>query len=107
MARRRSGTVTTVGVPVLAVDAAFEYGRRDPVAPESFNRSQSNPNVDWAGLVGQSENSNGFRATNPNGTLCESGGPFDTWNSWGNRGNGRRWNGNVDWAKNGGNRTGE
>ena len=73
MARRRSGHVTATAAPVLAVDVGFGYGSREPIAPEGFVRSQSDSNINWPGLVGQGENSNGLRMTSPNGTVCEEG----------------------------------
>ena len=100
MARRKS-------IEVAVAPISFEpFAGRDPVAPESFNRSQSSPNVDWDGLVGNGENTQ-YTAQTPNGTAHESGnGANNEW-SWGPPANGRRWGGRVNWAKNGGNRTGE
>lgn len=102
MARRKT--------EVVGIAIGFDDGRRDPVAPESYNRSQSRPNIDWNGLVGAGENSNGFRAVTPNGTASDNGNGVNQehW-GWGGSLNGDRWNGrNLNWNKTGrANRTGE
>ena len=101
MARRR-------GITGVASPFAPSNGR-DPVAPERFFASASSPNIDWPGLVARGENSNGYTAQNPNGTQHVSGNGWnDTpWGKWDMKANGERWSGPIDWAKNGGNRTGE
>lgn len=109
MARRRNRPASTTSVVGIAIGFDGDpYGPRDPVAPERFYRSQSQPNIDWPGLVGQGENSNGYRSVTPNGTLTDQG---NGWNQpqyyTSNRGNGRRWSPPINWGKNGGNRTGE
>lgn len=88
--------------------AVFEFdpSPRDPVAPEGYLRSESRPNIDWAGMVGAGENPNGFTAQTANGTQHDQGNGHNQW-GWGNRANGKRWGGdNLDWGKHG-NRTGE
>ena len=102
MARRRSSEV-------VAAPFSFEpIGPREPVAPESFYRSQSNPNIDWGNLAGAGENPNGFTSQTPNGTQHVSGnGTNERPYRWHGDADGKRWNGPVDWAKNGGTRTGE
>ncbi len=107
MARRKSETVAT---PVAI--GLFGDGMREPVAPESFNRSQSNPNFRFANLVGPGENSNdphGFTAITPNGVAHDGGaGNNQERYSWDRNANGARWKGqDLDWSKHGGNRTGE
>ena len=101
MARRKSST------PEMTVATFEPFAGRDPVAPESYNRSQSQPNVDWAALVGQGENTQ-YTAQTPNGTAHESGnGENRNW-CWGPDANGPRFGGRVNWNKNGrANRTGE
>lgn len=109
MARRRNRAGSTTSV--VGITLGFNgdpYGPRDPVAPESFYRSQSSSNFRFADLVGDDENSNGLRMTNPNGSLHESG---NGWNQSAyyssNKGNGKKWSPPINWGKNGGNRTGE
>lgn len=109
MARRRNRPASTTSV--VGISIGFDgdpYGPRDPVAPESFYRSQSRPNFDWPGLVGAGENSNGYRATNPNGTLTDGGPGWNQSTYWSNnKMNGQRWGGRpVNFGKNG-NRSGE
>ena len=95
---------------VAAPSPAFVdmFADRDPVAPESYHRSQSQPNIDWAGLVSRDGENRQFTAQTPNGTLHESGnGANQNW-SWGPDANGARWSGRVNWNKSGRvNRTGE
>lgn len=104
MARRKTETVAATGATSI-----FGDGLRAPVAPESFNRSQSNPNIDWEGMVASNPDQPRYTAQNSNSTLHESG---NGWNradwGWANRANGPRWSGGVDWNRNGrANRTGE
>lgn len=88
--------------------APWSPAGRDPVAPESFFQSQSKPNVDWPGLVGSGENSNGFRAITPNGVASDHGNGSNQrqW-GWGTPADGERFGGKVNWDKHKGNRTGE
>jgi hypothetical protein len=108
MARRRASEV-----PAPATAPWDDvYGQRAPCAPESYFRSASKPNIDWDGLVGAGENPNGFTAQVPSGTQHVSGnGNNQTrWSRWDKNADGERWNGGrsgIDWARNGGNRTGE
>jgi hypothetical protein len=106
MAKRKSETAATAGI---AIGFSFGDGMREPVAPESFNRSQSRPNLRFANLVEFGENPNGFTSITPNGVGHDNGLGHnqDRW-GWSNKANGERWSGqNLDWAKRGGNRTGE
>lgn len=106
MAKRRS-SAPAIGVAIGTI--SFGDGMRAPVAPESFNRSQSNSNLRFADLVGGGENPNGFTAQTPNGVAHVSG-VGDNQQRWGwrDKANGERWNGqDLNWAKHGGNRTGE
>lgn len=105
MARRKSSMTSAPAVAVAIFGDA--YGTKEPVAPESFTRSQSN-GLDWEGMYAAGENSNGFRATNPNGTLSDQGNGDNQSQYYSeNKGNGKRWSPPLNWAKNGGNRTGE
>ena len=102
MARRRSGVSTPA--PMFDVDT----GPRAPVAPESFYASQSKSNIDWGGMVGSNPDNPRFTSQTPNGAQSNEGNGHNqrSW-SWGPKSNGDRWSPPVDWAKNGGNRTGE
>lgn len=101
MARRRQNIV----VPVVSVE--FGSFGKEPDAPESFTRSQSRPNLDWEGLYGAGENSNGFRAQQPNGTSHAQGNGSNR-DDWMNRANGSRWSPPINWNAPGRrNRTGE
>jgi hypothetical protein len=107
MARRK-----TLPPPAAMVGIEIGFGAfsgREPVAPESFTRSQSTPNVDWEGLYGTPENPNGFTATNPNGSQHDQGNGDNQRPYWSeNRGNGQRWSPPVNWNGPGRrNRTGE
>lgn len=112
MARRKHTTTTiATSTPAVGIAIGFEpnpYGR-DPVAPRRFFGSQSQPNIDFPGLVGAGENDLGFTSQGPNGTqhVSGNGNNQSPWDNWNRKANGRRWTPPVDWAKNGGNRTGE
>lgn len=102
MARKSGLTTSPVAAPWPPVG-------RDPIAPESFSGSQSKPNVDWPGLVGAGENSNGFRAITPNGIASDHGnGDNQRQYSWNKPADGERFGGKVDWDRHkNANRTGE
>jgi hypothetical protein len=91
----------------IAIAVGFDDGRRDPVAPESFSGSQSQPNIDWPGLIAANPDQPRFTSQVPSGTQHDEGQGSNEW-SWSNRANGRRWSGGVDWNRHRrSNRTGE
>lgn len=102
MARRRSVEIACAPYDPMA-------SVRDPVAPERHLQSQSLPNLPPPmNAVAAGENPNGFTAQTPNGTSHAGGNGTNQrgW-FWVRRADGERWNGPVNWAKNGGDRSGE
>jgi hypothetical protein len=95
----------------IAIAVGFDDGRRDPVAPESFSGSQSQPNADWPGLIASNPDNPRYTAVTPNGVAHQDGNghnqtPFGNWNK---RASGERWQpGSINWDRYGrANRTGE
>lgn len=104
MPRRRTAIAANIAIGI------DNFGARDPVAPESYSRSQSNPNIDWPELVSKTGENSRLTIQTPNGTAHEFGnGENQTaWESWNNKANGPKWSGRVDWNRHGKvNRTGE
>jgi hypothetical protein len=108
MRNRRSVGITAAAPMPMDSFESRTHGPTDPVAPESYFRSQSNPNIDWEGLVPANPDNPRYTAQTPNGSASNEGNGYNQPQyNWHPQATGKRWSPPVNWSKHGGNRTGE